>query len=100
MKDTVEYLWRVRVTSYPEGALTPNPNAGYEDWCVPTPGWHPPGWQPEGNYVEILGTTDFIWPVTNKSYGSRSTAKKRADLLERYGATVVIERSDRVAWPD
>lgn len=28
------------------------------------------------------------------------TAKNRADLLERYGATVVIERSSRIVWPE
>jgi hypothetical protein len=99
MKDTVEYLWRVRVTSYPEGAFTPEVE-GDDGWHVPTPGWSPPGWSPDEGYVEILGTTEFIWPVTNRSYGSRSTAKKRADLLQRYGATVVIERSERVMWPE
>lgn len=67
---------------------------------IPTPGWQPPGWRPEGNYTEIMGTAEFVWPVTNKVYGSQSTAKKRADLLESYGATAVVERSSRIIWPE
>jgi len=78
MRFTGDYLYRVRVTSYPEGA----------------------GWRPVGNYTEIMGTSEFIWPVTNKVYGSRSTAKKRADLLESYGATAVVEQSSRIVWPE
>lgn len=30
---------------------------------------------------------------------SRSTAKKRADLLSSYGATAHVERSNRIVWP-
>lgn len=98
MKFSGEYLYRVRVTSFPEGAFECiNPDEGF--W-VPTPGWEPPGWRPEGRYVEMLGTSEFIWPVTNKVYGSHSTAKKRADLLESYGATAVVERSSRITWPE
>lgn len=93
-----DYLYRVRVTEYPEGAFEPE-YPGSDD-MVPVPGWAPPGWQPEGRYIQILGTKDFIWPVTNKEYRSRSTARKRADLLERYGATVVVERSSRITWPE
>ena len=33
------------------------------------------------------------------AYASQSTAKKRADLLESYGATAVVERSTRIEWP-
>ncbi|WP_261899388.1 hypothetical protein [Mycobacterium marinum] len=47
-----------------------------------------------------MGTDEFVWPVTNKVYGSRSTAQKRADLLESYGATAIVERSSRISWPD
>lgn len=32
-------------------------------------------------------------------YMSRSGAKKRADLLEKWGCTVTIERSHEVTWP-
>lgn len=95
------YLYRVVVTSYPEGSYEPVtcPLSG-EVWHDPIEGWAPPGWRPEGNYVEILGTSDFIWPVTNKTYHSRSTAKKRADLLNSYGATAIVERSNLIVWPE
>lgn len=93
-----EYLYRVHVLSYPDGAFR-QPNPDDDDYSEPTPGWSPPGWRPEGRYVEILGTSEFVWPVTNKTYFSRSTAKKRADLLQSYGATAVVERSSRVVWP-
>ncbi|AJA43347.1 hypothetical protein VC60_gp46 [Mycobacterium phage Sbash] len=98
MRFTGDYLYRVRVISYPAGSHEcVNPE---EDLWAPVPGWAPPGWRPEGRYVEMLGTSEFVWPVTNKVYGSQSTAKKRADLLESYGATVVVERSSRVVWPE
>ncbi|NGX09142.1 hypothetical protein [Mycobacteroides franklinii] len=98
MKFNGEYLYRVRVVAYPEGSHTlANPE---EDYWIPTPGWEPPGWRPEGRYVEMLGTSEFIWPVTNKVYGSRTTAKNRAKLLEFYGATVVVEQSSRIVWPE
>lgn len=98
MRFTGEHLYRVRVLAYPEGAFECI-NEDADIW-IPTPGWQPPGWRPVGNYTEIMGTSEFIWPVTNKVYGSRSTAKKRADLLESYGATAVVEQSSRIVWPE
>lgn len=98
MKFSGDYLYRVRVIEYPKGALT-SVDADNEQLIL-TPGWHPPNWRPERNYVQIMGTDQFVWPVTNKVYGSRSTAKKRADLLASYGATVVIERSSPISWFD
>lgn len=98
MKFSGEYLYRVRVISYPDGAYEPvDPEC--EVW-MPVPGWRPPGWRPVGNYTEIMGTDEFVWPVTNKVYGSRATAQKRADLLESYGAGAVVERSSRIVWPE
>jgi hypothetical protein len=98
MKFSGDYLYRVVVTSYPSGAFT----CVHEelDLWEPTPGWQPPGWRPVGNYTQIMGTHEFVWPVTNKVYGSQSTAKKRADLLQSFGATAVVERSSRITWPD
>lgn len=95
------YLYRVRVLSYPEGSheTVTCPLSG-DEWSKPIEGWAPPGWRPEGRYVELLGTSEFVWPVTNKTYHSRSTAKKRADLLKSYGASVVIERSNLIEWPE
>ena len=92
------YLYRVRVLSYPAGSHV-DIECGGETYTEPVEGWAPPGWRPEGRYVELLGTSEFVWPVTNKTYQSRSTAKKRADLLESLGASVVIERSSAITWP-
>lgn len=98
MKFNGDYLYRVRVTSYPAGSYECT-NVD-EDYWDPVPGWAPPGWRPAGRYVEMLGTSEFVWPVTNKVYGSKSTADKRRKLLESYGATAVVERSSRITWPD
>ena len=98
MKFSGDYLYRVTVTSYPEGAFTCL-NEDADIW-IPTPGWQPNGWRPVGNYTEIMGTSEFIWPVTSHVYGARSTAEKRRKLLESYGATTVVERSSRITWPD
>ncbi|CAM3429515.1 hypothetical protein [Tsukamurella hominis] len=95
-----DYLYRVVVTAYPEGSLEVDPSDPTGDTLIPREGWAPPGWRPEGRYVEMLGTSDFVWPVTNKTYMSRSTAKKRADLLISCGATAHVERSNRIVWPD
>jgi len=98
MRFSGDYLYRVRVVKYPDGSWSSVDPDG-EIW-EPTPGWRPPGWRPAGNYTQILGTDEFVWPVTNKVYGSHSTAKKRADLLESFGATAAVERSSRITWPE
>lgn len=99
MKFSGDYLYRVRVTGYPAGSHE-EVDYGGEILSVPVDGWHPPGWRPAGNYTQMLGTNEFVWPVTNHVYGSRATAKRRADLLESYGATAVVERSSRIEWPE
>lgn len=99
MKFSGDYLYRVRVTSYPEGAWEQiGPNDA--DMWMPTPGWRPPGWRPQGEYVRLHGTDEFVWPTTTHVWGSYSTAKKRADLIESFGATAVVEKSSRIVWPD
>lgn len=95
-----DYLYRVVVTKMPEGSHW---EQELDDGTLiggPVDGWAPAGWKPEGNYVEILGTTEFVWPVTNKLYKSRSTANKRAALMRRYGAECEVQRSSRITWPD
>lgn len=99
MKFSGSYLYRVRIVEYPEGSHE-EVDYGGEIWSEPVPGWRPPGWRPVGNYTEIMGTGEFVWPVTNKVYGSRGTAQKRADLLESYGAKAVVERSSKITWPE
>ncbi|MEW2484098.1 hypothetical protein AB0876_31380 [Mycobacterium sp. NPDC049093] len=97
-----DHLYRVRVIKFPEGSTEPVYYPGEEepDHWVPVPGWAPPGWKPEGNYIKLVGTDQFVWPSTRQVYRSRSTAKRRAELLESLGATVVIERSNKIVWPE
>ncbi|MEX7474241.1 hypothetical protein AB4Z39_31595 [Mycobacterium adipatum] len=98
MKFSGDYLYRVRVTSYPEGAFECIDEDS--DYWIPTPGWRPPGWRPQGDYVRLHGTDEFVWPTTTHVWGSYKTAKKRADLIESFGATAVVERSSRITWPE
>lgn len=101
MKFSGDYLYRVRVISYPEGSWTfcaqVGPDPEDEIW-IPTPGWRPPGWRPHGDYVRLHGTDEFVWPTTTHVWGSYATAKRRADLIESFGATAVVERSSRITW--
>lgn len=92
------YLYRLRV-SYPEGSHRTESWFG-EDVLVPVDGWAPPGWRPTPEYMAQFGTDGFIWPKANQIWRARSSAKRRAELLESYGATVVVERSSRITWPD
>lgn len=66
------------------------------------PSWEPPGWlaDPEAraNWVERFGDTRFFWPKADKLYFTKGTARKRADLLERYGAKVQIIESEPIVW--
>jgi len=92
------HLYRVHITRYPDGAAHRIYHADGEKAWELVPGWAPPGWTPEGNYTKMLGTSEFVWPSTKQIYRSRSTAKKRAELIESFGATAVIERSSRINW--
>lgn len=89
------FLYRLDVT-YPEGSQRP--------------GWEPPDWR-EG-LAEDIGRAgqgglsgcgadwcaDFTWP-RRRLYVSKTAARARKRLLERFGATVTIERSLPVEWP-
>lgn len=76
------YVYRLDVT-YPPGSLEL--------------GWAPPGWEPEpGAYPP--GEDYFRWPA-NRLCLTATTAKRRADLFRKYGATVEIVRSKPVEWP-
>lgn len=99
MKFSGDYLYRVRVTSYPEGAWESIGDPEADMW-IPTPGWRPPGWRPQGEYVRLHGTDEFVWPTTSHVWASYSTAKKRANLIESFGAIAVVERSSRITWPE
>lgn len=95
----VTYLYRARVISYPEGSHKPHRFLG-EEWQVPVEGWAPPGWVATTEYIERLGTDQFIWPVVGRQFKNRRTVKRRVELLESYGATAVVERSTRIEWPE
>ncbi|MFA4080525.1 hypothetical protein ONA92_02265 [Mycobacteroides salmoniphilum] len=99
MRFNGDYLYRVQVTSYPDGSHH-EVDYGGELFTEPVPGWQPPGWRPVGDYTQIMGTDEFVWPVVNKVYGTRRTAQKRVHLLESYGARAVVERSSRITWPE
>ncbi|MGH3644367.1 MAG: hypothetical protein ACRDUX_35715, partial [Mycobacterium sp.] len=96
-----ERLYRVQVLSYPEGsALELNyPDTSQPAAWVPVPHWAPPGWQPDEDYVRRNRTSEFRWPSTNRYYRSRSGARRRARLIESFGATVTIEQSRAIVWP-
>lgn len=90
-----DHLYRVRITEYPAGALIPfvegKPGDCEVAW-VHNPDWTPSSWTP------ALGR--FYWPEDGKPYHRQSTAERRARLLESYGATVVVERSSKIVWPE
>lgn len=58
------------------------------------PNWEPEGWEP------LYGEPDqqtFRWP-RRKNYFSAAAARERADLLKRWGCTVIIMRSTSITW--
>lgn len=95
-----DYLWRVQIVEYPKGALTNDDRDS--DLLVIDPLWRPKGWKPTPEWIERFGkdTGDrFFWPSTAKPFRSRSTAKKRKELIESFGATAIVQRSSRILWP-
>ncbi len=79
-----DYVYRLIVT-YP-----PNSRDG---------SWEPPGYDGY-DQLDEFGTGEwrpFSWPA-NRLCLSATTAKRRADLFRKYGATVTVERSGPVTW--
>lgn len=80
------YLYRVRVIKYPEGSEV------Y--------GWAPENWEP---YIDgadpFADEAVFSWP-NQRQYLSKKNADGRAELFRKYGAEVVVERSDPITWPE
>jgi hypothetical protein len=82
-KDRPLYAYRL-IVEYPEGV----------DWL------HPPHlWEQERAEGEHEHMDGFDWPQVRR-YLSYSGAKKRADLLRRYGCVVGIQRSERIEWTE
>lgn len=75
------YAYRL-VVEYPDGV----------DWMNPPELWHQE--RAEGEHD---GEDGFQWPNARR-YLSYSGAKKRADLLRRYGCVVGIQRSEPIEW--
>lgn len=97
-----DYLYRVRIIAYPEGARVLGQFFLPEDqkwYWMPLVGWAPPGWTSSSRYRNTLGGKDFSWPSTNTVYRSLGAARRRARLLESFGASVVIDRSAEIIWP-
>lgn len=78
-KDRPLYAYRL-IVEYPDGVDYMNPPHLWER----DPDPEAPGFQ---------------WPQTRR-YLSYSGAKKRADLLRRYGCVVGIQRSERIEWTE
>ena len=91
---TSERLYRVRIICYPDGALKECPFEG----TVIDPAWQPAGWEPDEQYVADLKTTRFVWPSTKHMYWTKQAALGRAALVEKYGATAVVERTPPIQW--
>lgn len=95
------YLYRVQMVEYPEGALK---RSTYDpDHLYVNPNWEPEGWAPDEEWVERFGRgtgADFFWPSTDKEWRSRSSAARRKELIESYGAKCIIQRSAAIAWPE
>lgn len=81
-KDRPLYAYRL-VVEYPAGVDSLNP---------------PHLWEQEYGDDPITARS-FQWPQTRR-YLSISGAKKRADLLRRYGCVVGIQRSERIEWTE
>jgi hypothetical protein len=91
-----QYLYRVQIVEYPEGAIE---DQG-EHYTTFASDWEPEDWKPSHQYIETFGTSKFIWPTTYKEWKSRSSAVKRKELIESYGAKAIIQRSSRIVWPE
>ncbi|NEW33795.1 hypothetical protein GV791_14650 [Nocardia cyriacigeorgica] len=95
-----QYLYRVQIIEYPEGALIVDEHE--PDAMNLNPDWQPPGWDPSPEWVERFGGVTggaFFWPKTDREYRSRSSAVKLRRLVESYGATAIVQRSAPIIWP-
>lgn len=62
--------------------------------------WHRPvGWVADPDYIARFHTSKWFEPDTRKFYKSRSSAVRKAALLESMGYRVVVQRSAPVQWP-
>lgn len=88
-----DYVWQLDV-EYPTEAYYEHKYMGH----ILNPDWSPKGWDPDEEYVSRFGTERFVWPTVRRFYLSRSSAVNRANLLEFYGASVRLMRSQPLAF--
>lgn len=95
-----EFVYALDVV-YPPGAIIPTQvDVGFPVVWEFNRDWKPEGWVPDEEYIERFGTIRFIWPIVRRIYASRTSAVDRANLLESYGATVRVLRSQRIEWEE
>jgi hypothetical protein len=90
---------------YPEALGAYTENYGYSTWdeageLIQDPSWKPAGWTEFIDEFAAAGVGwaadcrdddyTFFWPKISGEYKSQSTAKGKAKLAERWGATVTI----------
>lgn len=92
-----DYMYRAHIIDYPEfEAYTAfDERTGEEavEWGCPV------GWQAGPEYIERFKSNKFFEPNTDKWFRSRSSAKRRVDLLNSMGYVAVVQRSAPVQWP-
>lgn len=87
-------VFSVRVDGFPEGS--------HDDEGCPDPGWAPPGWDAERASLVKAGILrlgeGFFWPKhEGLIYKSRSTARNRVKLLQKYGASAEVVKA-KIDW--
>lgn len=93
-----EYMYRAHIVEEPEfeAYLAFDERTGEEavSWCCPV------GWQAGPDYVERFKSNKYFEPSTDKWFRSRSSAKRRVDLLNSMGYIAIVQRSAPVEWPE
>lgn len=94
-----EYVWKLDV-EYPADSLYPDDVE--PEWLAGRRryDWEPEGWEADEEYIHRYGTDEFFWPKVERVYRTRDTAVRRAQLLEKYGATVHLLRSKPLEWEE
>lgn len=92
-----DYMFRAHIIDYPEfeAYLAHDDRTGEQsvEWGRPV------GWEATPDYVEHFRTDKFFEPNTDKWFKSRSSAKRRVDLLNSMGYIAIVQRSAPVQWP-
>lgn len=95
-------LYRAQILEYPEFETYTAFDSRYWRRGVATDQvkWdRPVGWVATQDYIGRFGTDKFFEPDTHKWFKSRSSAKRRVDLLQEMGYTAIVQRSAPVVWP-